>query len=230
MVRIGVVPRRMSLQECTNVAVRAVDVGADGVFATDHVKARALGDERASLPWPMVLGSVRARRDVIVGPEVARCGVGNDARIIQALEVLAEGGEVVAFLGVGDGIGRAEHRRHNLPWPARAEREAAAIATARLCHQQQWPTYVSTKNPAFVARAPHGVGVHTLPDDPATIHQARPVAVSLWAGQDPLDWLVTASREGWDWLTLTQQPNQPNERFVALVAATVAARDNAARA
>lgn len=222
--RIGVVPcQSSSVARFTSQASRALDLGASGVFAYDHLLVRSLGAESTVLPWPMALGAVRATLgSVAVGPLVARCGVGNDPRIIQSLEALAKGGEVVATLGVGDVRGRREHASLGLPWPPREERIASLLQTAAHCHAQSWETFVATASLEVLSRCELGVGVHCYPKDAIATNPDYRVAVSLWGGE-PTSGVAARGRDaGWVWLVVAQKSDEPDDDFLARVADAVA--------
>jgi hypothetical protein len=87
-------------------ASAALETGkVDALFAPDHLRARDREGPH-TLSWPVLLAAAQQAHGVAVGPLVARCGVGSDEHVFHVLSSLADSGEVVANLGIGDRVGR----------------------------------------------------------------------------------------------------------------------------
>ena len=100
------------------VAAEVVDRGLDGVFAYDHLYPMGSPDRPALAPFP-VLARVASRHPTLdVGPLVARVGLGSPATLVAAFRALAAitPGHVIAALGTGDSLSRAENEAYGLTY------------------------------------------------------------------------------------------------------------------
>lgn len=105
-----------------DTAARAEAAGLDGVFAFDHLWPIGQPD-RPALHGPTLLAALVAETERIsVGSLVARVGLLPDAVLVHLLRTVARmaGPRLVAGLGVGDHLSRAENLAYGVPFaPAR---------------------------------------------------------------------------------------------------------------
>jgi alkanesulfonate monooxygenase SsuD/methylene tetrahydromethanopterin reductase-like flavin-dependent oxidoreductase (luciferase family) len=126
-------------------ARRAADVGADAVFAVDHLFPPGMPDRPSFEPFSLLSTVAAAERRLGVGLLVTRAGVrppGLVAKQAAALHDLSEGRAVLA-IGMGDALVRPEHDTLGLPYPKAAERaarlEETAAAIRALFEGHRWP-------------------------------------------------------------------------------------------
>jgi alkanesulfonate monooxygenase SsuD/methylene tetrahydromethanopterin reductase-like flavin-dependent oxidoreductase (luciferase family) len=154
-------------------ARRAEDLGIDGVFVFDHLWPMGQPGRPALSSGPL-LGALAAVTSTIhLGTLVARIGLLPDDVLIDVLcgvDALS-GGRMVAGIGTGDGLSRAENEAYGIPF------ESAEVRRARL---------------ATVATAVRGAGV------PVWIGGSRPemVALARSTGSAVNVWQVGADRVG----------------------------------
>jgi alkanesulfonate monooxygenase SsuD/methylene tetrahydromethanopterin reductase-like flavin-dependent oxidoreductase (luciferase family) len=154
-------------------ARRAEALGIDGVFVFDHLWPMGQPGRPAISSGPL-LGALAAVTSTIhLGTLVARIGLLPDDVLIDVLcgvDALS-GGRMVAGIGTGDGLSRAENEAYGIPF------EPAEVRRARL---------------ATVATAVRGAGV------PVWIGGSRPemVALARTTGAAVNVWQVGADRVG----------------------------------
>lgn len=204
------------LRSWLDTADKALATGTvSAIFAPDHLWARDRSST-ATLAWPVLLAAVQARHRATVGPLVARCGAGNDERIIHTLETLQDGGEVVANLGIGDRVGRKEHEAAGLPWPTREERICKMAETAARCLAAGLEVYVASDMDELHARMPTGAGAHISRARSELDHGssiARPVSVAYWTETDRADFRHAASGR-YDWVSIEQLRGETSTQFL----------------
>jgi len=150
-----------------DAARRAEDLGIDGVFCFDHLWPMGQPDRPALSSAPL-LGAVAASTSTIaVGTLVARVGLVPDEVLVAVLSSLSaiSNGRLIAGIGTGDHLSRAENVAYGLPFESADERRA------RL---------------AIVASAVRGLGIPVWVGGglPRTVELARLCggAVNLWEG------------------------------------------------
>lgn len=115
-----------------DAAARAAAVGADAVFAVDHLFPPGRPDRPSFEPFSL-LGSVAAAEPTLgVGVLVARVGmrpVGLLAKQAGSLHAMTAGRAILG-LGMGDALVRPEHESFEIPFGTAPERSAAAVSTA----------------------------------------------------------------------------------------------------
>jgi len=108
-------------------AVRtAEDEGLDGVFVFDHIWAIGQPDRPARNVWPL-LGAIAGETERIhLGPLVARVSLLANAVLVHNLETLHRmvGNRLIAGIGAGDRLSKAENVALDLPFPPVDERIA----------------------------------------------------------------------------------------------------------
>ena len=97
------------------LAERAAAAGLDGVFAYDHLWPMGSPTRPALAPGP-ILAAVAGRLPLVVGPLVARIGLGSPDHLVRWFETLGEIAPrgVIAALGTGDRLSAAENRAYGL--------------------------------------------------------------------------------------------------------------------
>ncbi len=114
-------------------ASHAAEVGADAVFAVDHLFPPGAPDRPGLEPFSL-LAAVAARHPMLgAGVLVARAGMRPEGLVAAQAAALAlqTEGRFVLGIGAGDALVRAEHETFGLPFPPAAERIARAEETAR---------------------------------------------------------------------------------------------------
>ncbi len=179
----------VTAERARDVAARAALAGIDGVFAYDHLWPMGSPTRPALAPLP-VLADVAARHPaLVVGPLVARVGLGSPEHLVRGLATLARvaPGRVVAALGTGDRLSSAENLAYGLPYEdaARRREHLSAVAASLSPLAEVW---IGAGGPTTngIARA-LGVTLN-LWDAPIerVVEAARDGRVS-WAGPTPID-------------------------------------------
>jgi alkanesulfonate monooxygenase SsuD/methylene tetrahydromethanopterin reductase-like flavin-dependent oxidoreductase (luciferase family) len=109
---------RDSAEPALEAALRAEELGIDGVFVFDHIWPMGRPDLPALSTMPL-LGAIAAVTDhIVLGPLVARVGMLPDFVLVEALESLSRmaPGRVVAGLGTGDRKSADENRRYGIDY------------------------------------------------------------------------------------------------------------------
>lgn len=176
---------RESAEPALDAARRAREAGLDGVFTYDHLFPIGGPDRPCLAPFP-VLAAVAAREpDLLVGPLVARVGLVSTAALLEqfaALEVVAPG-RVIAALGTGDRLSRAENLAFGLPYGTADERRALlaeAAASLRARHE----VWVGAGSAATAALARSlGATLNLWQATPAEVAAARADGPVCWSGE-----------------------------------------------
>jgi alkanesulfonate monooxygenase SsuD/methylene tetrahydromethanopterin reductase-like flavin-dependent oxidoreductase (luciferase family) len=158
-----------------NMAVRAAELGFDGVFCPDHLLSPSPGRSRGTpaLEAFSVLAAVAARElGLYVGTLVARVGLrapGLLAKQSAALDSMSLGRAIVG-LGAGDSDSRPENEAFGIPFPPVSERvgllEETALALRRLFEGKTWPAgrWVPAMNGPLLPAASPKIWVGGLSD------------------------------------------------------------------
>ncbi|MDE3222139.1 MAG: LLM class flavin-dependent oxidoreductase, partial [Acidobacteriota bacterium] len=115
---------RADAQDALRVADEAAEGGLDGVFCYDHLWPMGTPTRPALAPFPL-LATVACRAPaLVVGPLVARVGLGGATRLREQFATLVAlaPGRVVAALGTGDALSRAENEAYGLAYESAAIR------------------------------------------------------------------------------------------------------------
>jgi len=115
-------------------ARRAEELGLDGVFCFDHLWPMGQPGRPALSSGPL-LGAVAASTSAIhIGTLVARIGLLPDDVLVEVLSSLnnISNGRLIAGLGTGDHLSRAENLAFGIPYEPPAERQVrlASVAVA----------------------------------------------------------------------------------------------------
>jgi alkanesulfonate monooxygenase SsuD/methylene tetrahydromethanopterin reductase-like flavin-dependent oxidoreductase (luciferase family) len=184
--RVGVTLPQFSerADRVLDAARRAEELGLDGVFCFDHLWPMGRPDRPALAALPL-LGAVAAATSTIAfGTLVARVGLLPDAELAAALVGLSVlgGGRMIAGLGTGDQLSRAENLAFGVPF------ESADVRRSRL---------VSVANEVAGAGVPVWVGG----GQERTVAVARSLGapVNLWGASPQEVAAVAAGGSGVTW-------------------------------
>lgn len=149
-------------------AARAEELGIDGVFCFDHLWPMGQPDRPAISSGPLLGALAAATTTIRVGTLVARIGLLPDEVLVAELSSVdgISGGRVIAGLGTGDRLSRAENDAYGIPF------EPAEVRRVRL-------------GAVAVALAARGIPVWVGGGSASTTELARSVggAVNLWEGE-----------------------------------------------
>lgn len=107
-----------SADAALRVAAEAADAHLDGVFCYDHLWPMGDPDRPALAPFGVLAAVALRHGELRVGTLVARVGLGSPVRILEEFRTLnaLSHGRVVAALGTGDRLSRAENEAYGLPF------------------------------------------------------------------------------------------------------------------
>lgn len=171
------------------VARRAEEAGLDGVFVFDHLWP--LGQPmRPALHALTLLGVLAAETErVTLGPLVARVGLVPNALLVHQLVTLhrISGGRLIAALGTGDSLNRAENEAYGIPFAPVAERVAAVRWCSQALRGEGVPTWVGGRSATVRAASADADGWNGWGTDVAAFTADAagvPPGVELtWGGQ-----------------------------------------------
>lgn len=177
-------------------ACRAEEVGLDGVFCFDHLWPMGQ-PERPAVPSVPLLGAVAAvTSEIAIGPLVARIGLVPDDVLVEyllGLDVLS-GHRLIAGIGTGDHLSRAENDAYGLPFEPAEVRRARLGAVAERVSRAGIPVWLGGAGPASVALAQQvGVAVNGWQAEPERVAAVASQGVEVtWGGPagDSVDALV----------------------------------------
>lgn len=165
----------------------AEDGGLDGVFAFDHLWPMGAPGRPALWSFAVLAAVAAATSRVRIGPLVARIGLFPErdmVRMFASLGGLAGRDRLIAGLGVGDHLSATENRAYGLPYPAAAERLAAAARVLDALRELGIETWMGARSPESVATAAGADALNTWGTSPDQVRAltARGGQVT-WAGQ-----------------------------------------------
>jgi alkanesulfonate monooxygenase SsuD/methylene tetrahydromethanopterin reductase-like flavin-dependent oxidoreductase (luciferase family) len=184
-------------------ARRAEELGIDGVFCFDHLWPMGQPDRPAISSGPLLGALAAATTTIRVGTLVARIGLLPDEVLVAELSSVdgISGGRVIAGLGTGDRLSRAENDAYGIPF------EPAEVRRVRL-------------GAVAVALAARGIPVWVGGGRPSTTELARTVggAVNLWEGE--VHQVAELSAAGYEvtWGGSVQGDHQAAERRLGEIA------------
>ena len=132
-----------------DVTRRAEADGIDGVFCYDHLFPLRRPDRPALSSVPMLAAVAAITSRVRLGPLVSRVSLLPDPLLIEALitiDRIAEG-RLIAGLGAGDHLSRAEQARFGMAWPGVAERLARLETVASELAGRGVHTWIGGRSP-----------------------------------------------------------------------------------
>ena len=98
--------------------------GLDGVFAFDHLWPMGSPTRPALAPFPVLAAVATSAPTLTVGPLVARVGMFSTDKLLELFSTLSAlaPGRVIAALGTGDELSKAEQLAYDLGYPTSDER------------------------------------------------------------------------------------------------------------
>ena len=118
--------------DALRVASEVAAAGLDGVFCYDHLWPMGSPTRPALAPFPLLALIATREPTLTVGPLVARVGLGGTELVRErfaTLRALAPG-RVIAALGTGDRLSRAENEAYGFDFDAPEVRRGALVALA----------------------------------------------------------------------------------------------------
>ncbi len=189
--RVGItLPQfRPDVESSLAAAVAAEEAGLDGAFVFDHVWSIGRPDRPALSAWPL-LGALAAETGSLhLGPLVARIGLLPDAVLVHELESLHRiaGDRLIAGLGTGDHLSRAENEAVGVPFAPAAERLAALRAVCGELRALEIPSWIGGRSTSIHETARScGAALNLWGAEPAAVAAVRDVEVT-WGGMSPPD-------------------------------------------
>jgi alkanesulfonate monooxygenase SsuD/methylene tetrahydromethanopterin reductase-like flavin-dependent oxidoreductase (luciferase family) len=186
-VRVGItLPQfRDDPDAAIEVARHAEGSGLDGVFVFDHLWPIGQPD-RPAIHSQALLGALAVETSSLaLGTLVARVGLLPDAVLVHALDTAnrVSGGRVIAGLGTGDHLSRAENIAYGVPFAPVADRLAALERCAVMCREKGMPTWVGGRSPRTREVAVRAADAWNLWGAPAEDLAAERDVPVTWGGQ-----------------------------------------------
>lgn len=168
------------------VAKQAADLGVDGVFAYDHLWPMGDPNRPAFAPFPLLAEIAALHPDLYVGTLVARIGlVPNDVLIRQfkTLDAISPG-HVIAGIGTGDKLSKAENEAYGLAFAAPEVRRAQLAECVLACQDAGIETWIGGGARATVALAESlGSALNMWGASPQAVTDQTARSRATWAGQ-----------------------------------------------
>jgi alkanesulfonate monooxygenase SsuD/methylene tetrahydromethanopterin reductase-like flavin-dependent oxidoreductase (luciferase family) len=185
-VRVGVtLPTFRDDGSALDAAVRAEELGIDGVFVFDHLWPLGRRDRPALSAFP-VLGAVASVTSRIsFGPFVARIGLVPDDVLVAELASLARmaPSRLIAGMGTGDRHSAPENEAYGIPPGPADERRLALVGCARRVLALGIPVWVGGGSPATTALA-----VDLGPGAAVNLWEGQASAVAALTARCPVTW------------------------------------------
>ena len=167
-------------------ARRAEELGIDGVFCFDHLWPMGQPGRPAISSGPLLGAVAASTRTLAIGSLVARVGLVPDDVLVAVMSSLdaISGGRLIAGLGTGDHLSRAENEAYGIPFEAADERRARVVSVATALRSLGIPVWVGGGLPPTVALArPLGAAVNLWGGDPVTVAELTAAGTEVtWAG------------------------------------------------
>lgn len=131
--RVGLtLPSFRSDASAVDGALRAEELGIDGVFAFDHLWPLGRPDRPALSAMPLLGAVAGATERISFGSLVARVGLLDDDVLVASLTSLHDlaGGRFIAGIGAGDRMSAAENLAYGIPFTTPEERLASVAHCA----------------------------------------------------------------------------------------------------
>ena len=138
-----------------DTARRAEANGLDGVFVFDHLWPLGQPERPALAGFPLAAALAVETEAVAIGTLVARVGVLPDAVLVHTLLTLARiaGSRLIAGLGVGDAMSRAENAAYGAPFLRRDLRLASLREVSHRLRERGVTTWVGGASASIAAVA-----------------------------------------------------------------------------
>jgi alkanesulfonate monooxygenase SsuD/methylene tetrahydromethanopterin reductase-like flavin-dependent oxidoreductase (luciferase family) len=181
-----------STQLALSVAQHADETGIDGVFSYDHLFPINSAHRPALAAIPMLAAMARRTERIHVGTLVSRVTLLPLPVLVAALATLDEiaGHRVIAGIGTGDSLTKAENEAYGLPFPPLVERLRLLVEAARALRAHGVTTWIGGRSRqvrAIAAEESDGWNAWDGPlDELAAFAAANPGgAVATWGGPPP---------------------------------------------
>jgi alkanesulfonate monooxygenase SsuD/methylene tetrahydromethanopterin reductase-like flavin-dependent oxidoreductase (luciferase family) len=197
-VRIGVtLPQfRPGTADALTAARAAEAAGLDGVFVFDHVWAIGNPDRPALSAWPL-LGALAAETErLVLGTLVARVSLLPDAVLAHNLETLLRmvgPDRLIAGLGAGDRLSKAENEAVDVPFGPAAERLERLVDVCRRTRAlgiTTWAGGLSDQVHAIAVAEADALNLWGV--EPDRVAEAATDVEVTWGGPSPKDPDATA--------------------------------------
>jgi alkanesulfonate monooxygenase SsuD/methylene tetrahydromethanopterin reductase-like flavin-dependent oxidoreductase (luciferase family) len=190
---------------------RAAEVAElDGVFVYDHLWRGDPPNRRPALECFALLGAVAAETTrITVGTLVARASLRPAATLANAFESAqrVSRGRLVAGIGAGDTLSRAENEAFGLSFGTMADRIESLHAAVRAAHGKGFPVWIGGRAAQVREIVAIADGWNSWGAEPVAfaaevelVRELAPAAAITWGG------LVRPSEEGVDRLTARLRP------------------------
>lgn len=159
----------------------------DGVFVFDHLWPIGQPGRPALAAFPL-LGALAAVTDrLMIGTLVARVGLVPDALLVHQFESLHRmvEGRLIAGLGTGDHLSRAENEAYRIPYPTATERREQLANCCRGLRERGITTWVGGGSQPTREVAVAEADALNLWDAPAELVAAETRIPVTWGGMVP---------------------------------------------
>jgi alkanesulfonate monooxygenase SsuD/methylene tetrahydromethanopterin reductase-like flavin-dependent oxidoreductase (luciferase family) len=185
-VKVGVtLPTFRHDASAVEAALRAEEVGLDGVFVFDHLWPMGAPERPALSAFPVLGAVAAATRRVCFGPLVARIGLVPDEVLVAelvSLETMAPG-RLIAGLGTGDTKSAPENLAYGIAFDPADERRLALARCGRHLGQAGVPVWVGGGSVSTVEVALEiGAAVNMWEGQPAAVAGLQARCEVTWAG------------------------------------------------
>jgi alkanesulfonate monooxygenase SsuD/methylene tetrahydromethanopterin reductase-like flavin-dependent oxidoreductase (luciferase family) len=208
-VRTGIIlpSFRENGDEALAAALDAEALGIDGVFCYDHLWPMGQPQRPALAPFPLLALLASKTTRICLGTLMARVGlVPNEVLLGEfgTIELLAPH-RVIAGLGTGDSLSRAENEAYGVPFASTARRRADLSALSGELLERGIPVWVGSGSAATnaVARA-QGAIVNVWDASPEQVAIHAQEGEVTWAGPSPKSDLAAlvhgVARSGATWV------------------------------
>jgi alkanesulfonate monooxygenase SsuD/methylene tetrahydromethanopterin reductase-like flavin-dependent oxidoreductase (luciferase family) len=193
-VRVGItLPQfRPSADASLAAARHAEAAGLDGVFVFDHVWAIGNPDRPALSAWPL-LGALAGETDrIVLGTLVARVSLLPNAVLAHNLEtllrILGTPERLIAGLGAGDLLSKAENEAVDVPFPSVDERLATLADACRRTRALGLTTWVGgTSERSHALAVAEADALNLWGVEPRHVAEATADTEVTWGGPSPKD-------------------------------------------
>jgi alkanesulfonate monooxygenase SsuD/methylene tetrahydromethanopterin reductase-like flavin-dependent oxidoreductase (luciferase family) len=160
--------------------------GIDGVFCFDHLWPIGQPDRPVLSSTPLLGALVASTSTIAVGTLVARIGLLPDEMLVAVLSTVSalSNGRLIAGIGTGDRLSRAENEAYGLPFESADRRRARLAIVASAVRDLGIPVWVGAGLPQSIELA-RSVGAAVNLWEAATSDVAQLAATGIevtWAG------------------------------------------------
>jgi hypothetical protein len=191
-VKVGVVlpTFRENADEAFAVAREAEHLGVDGAFCFDHLWPMGQPERPALAPFPVLAALAAATERITLGTLVARIGLVPNEVLVSEFATLASlaPGRVIAALGTGDSLSRAENEAYGIDFPPAAVRRTELMAGARQLTAASIPVWIgggSAETQRMVTEAGIDAAVNVWQGTVPVVADLATRSEVTWAGVVP---------------------------------------------